>query len=1020
MKRRKIAMSVLVLTLFMASLQIEAGEVYAAKEERLNSSWSELAETDWYNDTDTEFTINTAEQLAGLSAIVNGTANGIKADSFENKTVRLGADISLDGFCWVPVGTEKNPFSGSFDGGGAYTISDMNLTVENADTAGLFGYVKDASIQNLTIISAQITAAASGMQRAGLLAGWAVNTAVSGVTVSGRLNVTLSEKAQFSSFGGLIGLTDYAADRLTAGGCIISDCTAKDISISYSGCAGMDAAYQFRGSWNTSYYFLPVSFGGLIGAQGNPYIESYGSHSGISTKITDCTVEKLSVVRSAGNGSIYEAIGGIIGTARTKASVQDCSVEGFTAQIASDVPDTEMIGSRGNMEKILAGLYLGGVAGIFDGNSVMLRCQVIGGKVFSDVTGGYKDDADKRGGFYGGMAGMLGFPPGWEDDGSWSKQSHTGLGAVVKSCYCEMEFSADNSESVRYVSSVRSLRNDGKIDVQYLVCNINGVSVLDSDNDFVCGRLQDSGKATTSEYQLHPVKTQIFNIGETKEPFDYRYHYPNSSGSFPQSSMSDASQWHDKIEMLDRSYRADSSVLSGGNNTDKLTFSKAGVHDVTVPITDSADNEIFLEFTLPVVVKEPPIYAVAASPSALDFGSVKRGGPVPAMQEVTIINTGNQTMTVVLPVSENYVITAGSGDWNDGTVTLAENDAASFTVQPKSGLDTGSYNEVIAVSAGNGVEAGITLRFTVNAGGSGGDTQYIIAASAGEGGTISPSGKVSVARGSDKTFIITADEKYVIADVTVDGKSAGAVDSYTFKDVREKHTIEVVFKKEREVVSPDDTGVSDQLNTLDHEAYFLGYPDGTFRPDNNMTRAEAAQMFYNLLLDKDTAVSVSFADVSDGAWYAKAVNTLGSLGVITGIGNGQYVPERSITRAEFTAIAMRFAKLRTEGENIFSDISENAWYCDYVTGAVQYGWITGYPNGTFRPEQTITRAETTAVVNRMLGRSADTGYVNRYGDRLIQFSDVRASHWAYYQITEASNAHDYVKIGDTEEWTSLL
>ena len=183
-----------------------------------------------------------------------------------------------------------------------------------------------------------------------------------------------------------------------------------------------------------------------------------------------------------------------------------------------------------------------------------------------------------------------------------------------------------------------------------------------------------------------------------------------------------------------------------------------------------------------------------------------------------------------------------------------------------------------------------------------------------------------------------------------------------------------------------------------------------------MTRAEVAQMFYNLLLEQEVPVTVHFDDVPDTAWYSKAVNTLGSLGIVAGIGDGQYAPERPITRAEFTVIAMRFAKLPEGGTNIFSDVVEHAWYYDYVIGSIQYGWITGYPDGTFRPENTITRAEVTTIVNRMLDRSADKSFVDRHGDRLNQFFDVSKSYWAYYQIMEAANAHHCTKNGLEEIW----
>ena len=225
--------------------------------------------------------------------------------------------------------------------------------------------------------------------------------------------------------------------------------------------------------------------------------------------------------------------------------------------------------------------------------------------------------------------------------------------------------------------------------------------------------------------------------------------------------------------------------------------------------------------------------------------------------------------------------------------------------------------------------------------------------------------------------------------------------------------------EEPTVADPDDTGVSGWLNTDDHMAYLSGYPDGTFGPNQNMTRAEAAQMFYNLLLDKDVAITTSFSDVDGGTWYADAVNTLASLGIINGVGGDRFEPERSITRAEFTAIAMRFAHLETGGENRFSDVREEDWFYDIVVGSIQYGWINGYPNGTFRPDSSITRSEVTTITNRMLGRSADEDYADRHVEDLRSFSDLRDTHWAYYDICEAANAHDYRKSGGEENWTGL-
>lgn len=218
---------------------------------------------------------------------------------------------------------------------------------------------------------------------------------------------------------------------------------------------------------------------------------------------------------------------------------------------------------------------------------------------------------------------------------------------------------------------------------------------------------------------------------------------------------------------------------------------------------------------------------------------------------------------------------------------------------------------------------------------------------------------------------------------------------------------------------PDDTGVSEWLNTDEHFAYLSGYGGGIFAPERNLTRAEAAQMFYNLLLDKDVAITVSFSDVPDGAWYSDAVNTLASLGMIKGVGDNKFEPDRSITRAEFTAIAMRFTKGTADGENSFSDVSADDWFYAQVVGSAKYGWISGYPDGTFRPNNTITRAEVTTIVNRMLGRVADESYIDAHMSGLTIFTDVPNEYWGSYDIIEATNAHDFEKVDGAENWVGL-
>ena len=291
---------------------------------------------------------------------------------------------------------------------------------------------------------------------------------------------------------------------------------------------------------------------------------------------------------------------------------------------------------------------------------------------------------------------------------------------------------------------------------------------------------------------------------------------------------------------------------------------------------------------------------------------------------------------------------------------------------------------------------------------------YYITATAKSGGSIIPNGVRAVAEGSNVTYKMTPNEGYRVSDVLVDGESVGAVNSYTFEDVHENHTIVVSFLELP--TDPDDSGVSDWLNTDDHILYMAGYPDSTFGPDRNITRAEVAQLFYALLLDKDVAITTTFSDVNPNAWYATAVNTMASLGMVTGYPDGTFHPDAPITRAEFVAVALAFAYEPENASCVFSDVSTSSWYYTYVAQATTYGWISGYPDGSFRPDNSITRAEVSVIVNNMLGRNADREYVDEHVDELITFPDVRPSYWAYYSIMETTNTHDYTKHNGLETW----
>ncbi|MDB7881545.1 S-layer homology domain-containing protein [Flavonifractor plautii] len=368
--------------------------------------------------------------------------------------------------------------------------------------------------------------------------------------------------------------------------------------------------------------------------------------------------------------------------------------------------------------------------------------------------------------------------------------------------------------------------------------------------------------------------------------------------------------------------------------------------------------------------------------------------------------------------TSNFAVKDGSTMRKSGypVPSVAADSGYSFTGWLGTDGITRTSNEVLDLTVTGDMTFTAQYAKDSGSGGSTGTARYTIEASAGHGGGISPDGRVRVSRGSDKTFRITPDAGYEIADVLVDGESVGAVSCYTFETVRKAHTIEALFAPEKQLADPDDTGVSGWPNTEDHLAYLNGYGSGLFGPDDHMTRAQAAQMFYNLLLDQEVSAAVRFTDVPADAWYARAVETLASLGMVEGVGGGKFAPERTITRAEFTVMAMHFARLPEGGENPFSDVTSSDWFYDQVVGAVQYGWITGYTDGTFRPEATITRAEVTAITNRLLDWAADEDYVDDHAGELRQFPDVSTSYWAYHDIVEATNAHSYRVYDGEEHW----
>ena len=231
------------------------------------------------------------------------------------------------------------------------------------------------------------------------------------------------------------------------------------------------------------------------------------------------------------------------------------------------------------------------------------------------------------------------------------------------------------------------------------------------------------------------------------------------------------------------------------------------------------------------------------------------------------------------------------------------------------------------------------------------------------------------------------------------------------------------------IPTPDDDTeyVPKWLNTEDHFAYIVGYEDGTIKPNNNITRAEVATIFFRLLTDDARARYWSqtndYTDVAADSWYNNAISTLSNMGIINGYEDGTFQPNASITRAEFTAIATRFFDYTAEYDGAFNDVSRSAWYADCVQAAVDMGLVDGYPDGGFHPNSNITRAEAVTIVNRVLNRAPHEDHLLDE-DEMNVWPDNVYGAWYYADMQEATNSHDYdwirVDSETVERWTDKL
>lgn len=386
------------------------------------------------------------------------------------------------------------------------------------------------------------------------------------------------------------------------------------------------------------------------------------------------------------------------------------------------------------------------------------------------------------------------------------------------------------------------------------------------------------------------------------------------------------------------------------------------------------------------------------------------------------VEGGTNTADIAFGTKVAIVPKADSGRVLDSVkVTKADDSAVNVNVEVEDGVYTFTMPNYAVT---------ITVNFRSGSSGGGGvvpATSYKVTYDAGSHGEIADGSATETVKRSAKPENvpeIEANDGYKFLGWSTDGKTVVDPTEVTItKNTTFKALYEDLNASPKPSASAKPTTkptatptTTPEPGTDRHDSYINGYEDGTFRPDFSITRAEVAAIFGRALTkyDEGQTYDNKFPDVNADAWYANYVNYMAGIGAITGYEDGSFRPEQNISRQEFTAMISRLGTVLDAGDMNFSDVANDSWAIDFIYTAYKNGWVSGYEDGTFRPANNITRAEAVKIVNAYLKRGTDA---NGLADaKYKKFSDVQSSHWAYFEIIEASNNHDFEEGTTPEKW----
>lgn len=427
------------------------------------------------------------------------------------------------------------------------------------------------------------------------------------------------------------------------------------------------------------------------------------------------------------------------------------------------------------------------------------------------------------------------------------------------------------------------------------------------------------------------------------------------------------------------------------------TTNKFGIAIVPVTESDTSDDKggiIKDEAMRYTVTVENNDGSVSGSAISIDDGKISV-----VLPETHTLITSNQTKVTVVDKDAQPVkgISVTVTDKNNKTATQSTNASGQITVPVKTSGGGGGGGS--SSGGGGGYVAPVTNIKVVDKDGK----------SVKVSKSTDKDGNITLTLPNDKTL----DNNYYTITVT-DRNGKGKADvSVTVKD------------KKTSVSGMTDSNGSLVLPASEHKAYIVGYPDGKFAPDGNMSRAEASAIFARLIAEEKgekITGKTSFTDVKSDAWYYSYISYLEKYDILKGYTDKTFRPDAPVTRAEFVAISVRYYKLFNEVKDVdnttkYSDVNSNYWAVKDISIAKSIGWLNGYADGTFRGDNNITRAEAVTVINRATGRKADSKYVNENFTKLNRFTDITDNkQWFFMDVMEAANDHKAVTGSDGEFW----